>query len=56
MEGGADLADERPWMPATMAHRRGGSGLACSTTMRAVGLVNVFGLVAPAVVLARICS
>ncbi|MFC9236528.1 hypothetical protein ACFTZK_08760 [Streptomyces decoyicus] len=43
-------------MPATMAHRRRDSGLACSTSMRVVGLVNVFGRIAAAVVLARICS
>ncbi|WP_279614357.1 hypothetical protein [Streptomyces hygroscopicus] len=43
-------------MPATMAHGHRGNGLACSASMRAVGPVNVFGLTAPAVILARICS
>ncbi|MET7801004.1 hypothetical protein [Streptomyces decoyicus] len=56
MEGGVALADKQPWMPATMAHRHRDSGLACPTSMRAVALVNVFGLTAPAVALARICS
>ncbi|MFJ5797897.1 hypothetical protein [Streptomyces decoyicus] len=56
MGGGVALADEQPWMPATMAHRHRGNGLACPASMRAVGLLNLFGLTVPAVALARICS
>ncbi|MEJ8654153.1 hypothetical protein WKI65_40470 [Streptomyces sp. MS1.AVA.3] len=56
MGGAAALADEQPWLSATMAHRHRDNGLACPTSMRAVGLVSVLGLTAPAVVLARICS